>query len=76
MKEHMRTDYKDGCKMIQMVKLCVRHIKGDLNVLADILSRWGNIHAEEDKEKERDKQILKLEDRESLLLIKDEMMIN
>ena len=32
---------------IQQVELCVRHIKGEDNVAADLLSRWANPHYEE-----------------------------
>ena len=39
---------------IQQVDLCVRHIKGEDNVAADLLSRWGNPHFEE---KQRDLDI-------------------
>ena len=39
--------------MLQNADLCVRHIKGEENVAADILSRWGNeFHTSSETEKD------------------------
>ena len=38
--------------MLQNADMCVRHIKGEENVAADILSRWGNqFHTSSETEK-------------------------